>query len=145
MDVPDIEIIIQWRATCHLGTLWQRLGRAARNKNVMGTGLLFAEKEYFDDEREARAIRKTHRENTRKCKATDLLEARNNKRCTNALSEVPINVPPSASSSRVVNDEDDDDIELDDTIIQSVNSLQDLKDVMANAHHVTRAEKCKKQ
>lgn len=144
MDVPDIEIVIQWRATCHLATLWQRLGRAARNKQLMGTGLLFAEKEHFDDEQEARAIRKTQCENTRKRKAADLLEARNNKRRTVALSELPANVPPSAPSSQVVNDEDYD-IELDDTIIQSVNSLQELKDVMANTHHVARAKKRKKR
>ncbi|KAG2131986.1 uncharacterized protein EDB93DRAFT_1094132, partial [Suillus bovinus] len=99
MDVPDIEIIIQWRATCHLATLWQRLGCAARNKQLMGTGLLFTEKEHFDDKREARAIRKTQHENTRKCKAADLLEARNNKCRTVALSELPANVSPSAPSS----------------------------------------------
>lgn len=110
----------------------------------MGTGLLFAEKEHFDDEQEARAIRKTQCENTRKRKAADLLEARNNKRRTVALSELPANVPPSAPSSQVVNDEDYD-IELDDTIIQSVNSLQELKDVMANTHHVARAKKRKKR
>ncbi|KAG1806001.1 uncharacterized protein BJ212DRAFT_1223494, partial [Suillus subaureus] len=51
MDILDIEIIIQWWAMYHLTTLWQCLGCAAQNKQLMGTGLLFAEKEYFDDER----------------------------------------------------------------------------------------------
>ncbi|KAG1883258.1 hypothetical protein F4604DRAFT_1879014 [Suillus subluteus] len=139
MDVPDIEIVIQWWATCHLATLWQRLGCAARNKHLMGMRLLFAEKEHFDDEREARAIRKVQRENTRKRKAMDLLEARNNKRRIVVPSEVPTNVPPTASSSQVANEEDSD-IELDNTVTPSVNSLQELKYVMQNTHHRKRRE-----
>jgi hypothetical protein len=35
-----------------------------RNKNLSGIASLFAEREYFDDEREAKAIRKARRENT---------------------------------------------------------------------------------
>ncbi|KAG1723960.1 hypothetical protein EDB19DRAFT_1915826 [Suillus lakei] len=95
-----------------------------------------------------RAIRKTQHENTRKRKATDLLEARNNKCHTVVPSEVPTNVPPSASSSQVVNE--DSNIELDNTVIPSVNSLQELKDAIENAHHINkttnaRAEKKKKR
>ncbi|KIK32303.1 hypothetical protein CY34DRAFT_27239 [Suillus luteus UH-Slu-Lm8-n1] len=71
MDVPDIQLVIQWRATCKLTTLWQRFGRAAHNKNLLGTASLFAEKEHFDDKRHAKAIRKAHRENTCKRKAID--------------------------------------------------------------------------
>ncbi|KIK74314.1 hypothetical protein PAXRUDRAFT_20000 [Paxillus rubicundulus Ve08.2h10] len=29
MDVSDIVIVGQWRATCNLSTIWQRWGRAA--------------------------------------------------------------------------------------------------------------------
>ncbi|KAF8976569.1 P-loop containing nucleoside triphosphate hydrolase protein, partial [Cyathus striatus] len=31
MDLPDIGLVVQWRATCSLTTLWQRIGRAAHN------------------------------------------------------------------------------------------------------------------
>ncbi|KIK18572.1 hypothetical protein PISMIDRAFT_45097, partial [Pisolithus microcarpus 441] len=58
MDVPDISLVIQWRATCKLAALWQRFGWAVRDKQLTGTALLFAEKEYFDDERVAKAARK---------------------------------------------------------------------------------------
>ncbi|KAG2344669.1 hypothetical protein BDR05DRAFT_947343 [Suillus weaverae] len=54
MDVPDILLVIQWRATCKLSTLWQRWGRAARDKQLQGTAILFAEKEHFDDVQEER-------------------------------------------------------------------------------------------
>ncbi|KAI6120804.1 hypothetical protein EV401DRAFT_1838287, partial [Pisolithus croceorrhizus] len=48
MDVPDISLVIQWRATCKLAALWQRFGRAVHDKRLTGTALLFAEKEHFD-------------------------------------------------------------------------------------------------
>jgi len=71
MDVPDIALVVQWRATCNLSALWQRFGRAARNRELTGTALLFAEREHFDDEREAKAARKARRLETRKRKAKD--------------------------------------------------------------------------
>ncbi|KIK72348.1 hypothetical protein PAXRUDRAFT_180843, partial [Paxillus rubicundulus Ve08.2h10] len=52
MDVSDIKLIIQWCATCKLATLWQRFGHAVQNKELTGTVILFAEKDFFDDERE---------------------------------------------------------------------------------------------
>ncbi|KIJ58560.1 hypothetical protein HYDPIDRAFT_178049 [Hydnomerulius pinastri MD-312] len=68
MDVADIVLIIQWRATCKLATLWQQFGRAARNQELTGTVLLFAEKDHFDDERATKAARKAQREKTQKRK-----------------------------------------------------------------------------
>ncbi|KAG2093561.1 hypothetical protein BD769DRAFT_1370633 [Suillus cothurnatus] len=44
MDVPDILLVIQWRATCKLSMLWQRWGRATRDRQLQGTAILFAEK-----------------------------------------------------------------------------------------------------
>ncbi|KIM63649.1 hypothetical protein SCLCIDRAFT_116855 [Scleroderma citrinum Foug A] len=51
MDIADIRLIIQWRATCHLETLWQHFGRAVRNRELTGKAVLFVEKDHFDDER----------------------------------------------------------------------------------------------
>jgi len=70
MDVPDIQFVGQWRATCKVAVLWQRFGRAARNKALTGTAILFAEKEYFDEERAAKEARRRQREETRKRKAS---------------------------------------------------------------------------
>ncbi|KAI5993424.1 P-loop containing nucleoside triphosphate hydrolase protein [Pisolithus albus] len=61
MDVPDIAIVVQWRATCQLSTLWQRWGRAARARGMSGTAILFAEKELFDDVKEERKLRQEAR------------------------------------------------------------------------------------
>ncbi|KIK73732.1 hypothetical protein PAXRUDRAFT_96792, partial [Paxillus rubicundulus Ve08.2h10] len=71
MDVADIFLAIQWRATCKIAALWQRFGHAVRNQELIGTALLLAEKQYFDDEQEAKAARKTRQEQTRKRKAKD--------------------------------------------------------------------------
>ncbi|KAI6004190.1 P-loop containing nucleoside triphosphate hydrolase protein [Pisolithus albus] len=71
MDVPDILLVIQWRATCKLAALWQRFGRAARDKQLTGTAILFAEKEHFDDERAAKEARRVRRTVTRKWTAKD--------------------------------------------------------------------------
>ena len=64
-------MIIQWRATCKLATLWQRFGRAVRSKELTGTALLLAEKDHFDDEQATKAARKAQRVKTRKRKAKD--------------------------------------------------------------------------
>jgi len=49
--------------------LWQRFGRAARDKRLHGTTILFAEKDYFDGKQAAKAARRKKREETRKRKA----------------------------------------------------------------------------
>ncbi|KAG1802197.1 uncharacterized protein HD556DRAFT_1438249 [Suillus plorans] len=67
MDIPDIMLVIQWRATCKLSMLWQRWGRATRDRLLQGTAILFAKKEYFDNVRQERH---QHQE-TRKRKADD--------------------------------------------------------------------------
>ncbi|KAI5992437.1 P-loop containing nucleoside triphosphate hydrolase protein [Pisolithus albus] len=66
MDVPDISLVIQWRATCKIAALWQHFGRAVRDRQLTGTAILFAEKEHFNDERATKAARKAKRAETRK-------------------------------------------------------------------------------
>lgn len=61
MDVPDIQLVLQWRATCKLSVLWQQFGHAVPDRSLQGTAILFAEKEFFDDERVAKATRKLSR------------------------------------------------------------------------------------
>jgi len=66
MDISNIRIVAQWKATCSLSTIWQHWGRAARDRGLQGTVILFAEKEYFDDVREE----KRQRQEAQKRKAT---------------------------------------------------------------------------
>lgn len=69
MDIADIRLIIQWRATCRLETLWQRFGCAVRNRELTGKAVLFAEKDHFDDERILKAARKVKNDLARTRKA----------------------------------------------------------------------------
>lgn len=41
MDVGDVEVVVQYKATCDLNTLWQRFGRAARALTVQGVGIIW--------------------------------------------------------------------------------------------------------
>jgi ATP-dependent DNA helicase RecQ len=41
-------MIIQWRVTCDMCTLWQRFGRAARLVSLCAVAILIAESKYFD-------------------------------------------------------------------------------------------------
>jgi hypothetical protein len=54
MDLPNIKLVIQWKATCSLCTLWQRFGRAARGVSQLGTAILLVEKKDTDEERQAK-------------------------------------------------------------------------------------------
>ncbi|KIM71289.1 hypothetical protein PILCRDRAFT_82953 [Piloderma croceum F 1598] len=56
VDLPDIELIIQWKATCDLCTLWQRFGRCARKLSLMGRALFLVESKFFDAKRELRVV-----------------------------------------------------------------------------------------
>lgn len=60
--MPDIELVIQWRLKCDMCTLWQRLGRAARDRLLQGTAIVFVDKTHFDSEREKSARRKVSAE-----------------------------------------------------------------------------------
>lgn len=51
MDLPGIINIVQWRATCDMCDLWQRFGRAVRTPGLEGTGIMFVEKQHFDQAR----------------------------------------------------------------------------------------------
>ncbi|KAF9462525.1 P-loop containing nucleoside triphosphate hydrolase protein, partial [Collybia nuda] len=57
MDLPDVEIVVQWKATCDLCTLWQRFGRAARGQGQTATAILLVEPKDLDNERRTKATR----------------------------------------------------------------------------------------
>ncbi|KAL6308381.1 P-loop containing nucleoside triphosphate hydrolase protein [Sparassis latifolia] len=51
VDIADIEIVVQWRATCDMDALWQRIGRAARRPGMTALAIFLVEGKYFDDEK----------------------------------------------------------------------------------------------
>ncbi|KAF8193662.1 P-loop containing nucleoside triphosphate hydrolase protein [Pholiota molesta] len=55
MDLPNIEIVVQWKATSDMCTLWQRFGRAARGEGKQATAILLVEKKDTEEERRSKA------------------------------------------------------------------------------------------
>ncbi|KIK74530.1 hypothetical protein PAXRUDRAFT_175475, partial [Paxillus rubicundulus Ve08.2h10] len=64
MDVADISFVVQWRATCGVVALWQHFGHAVRDRGLAGMAILFAKKDYFEDEKVAKAARMARRAET---------------------------------------------------------------------------------
>ncbi|KDQ60142.1 hypothetical protein JAAARDRAFT_125858, partial [Jaapia argillacea MUCL 33604] len=52
LDLPDIAIVVQWRAPKSIIAVWQRFGRAARGDDREGFAILLAEPSHFDEDRE---------------------------------------------------------------------------------------------
>jgi len=57
IDLPDIKIVIQWKATCDLGSLWQRFGWAAWATGSDATAILFVEKKDMAEEHEVKGAK----------------------------------------------------------------------------------------
>ncbi|KAF9003896.1 hypothetical protein BDQ17DRAFT_1477865 [Cyathus striatus] len=57
MDLPDIMLVVQWKATCGLCALWQWFGHAARGPGQDGTALLIVEKKDTSEGREEKETR----------------------------------------------------------------------------------------
>jgi hypothetical protein len=66
MDLPDIQVVVQWRASCNLMTLWQRLGRGTRDRTYTAVAIFLVEKEHFDEEREKKLVRRQRVRKTKK-------------------------------------------------------------------------------
>lgn len=55
MDLSHIEIVVQWKLTCDLCTLWQRFGRGARGIGTTATAILLVEKKDTEVQRQSKA------------------------------------------------------------------------------------------
>ncbi|KAF8270416.1 hypothetical protein EI94DRAFT_1539336, partial [Lactarius quietus] len=50
LDLCDIELVVQWKYTDSLCTLWQRLGRVAQDPSKEATGVYIIEPSYMDNQ-----------------------------------------------------------------------------------------------
>lgn len=57
MDIPDIGLVVQWRANCSLSALWQRFGRGARDGKLVAVAVFLVEQEHFDEPRQQKLER----------------------------------------------------------------------------------------
>jgi superfamily II DNA/RNA helicase len=110
MDVPNVELVVQWKATCTLSTLWQRFGRGGQNPALEATAVFLVEKEHFDE------IRKK-KEETKKRKAAK------------AATSVPTKRPRTQATSTVLQTSESVDVEgtSDDSADESENKLEEMR------------------
>ncbi|KAF7348212.1 p-loop containing nucleoside triphosphate hydrolase protein [Mycena sanguinolenta] len=123
IDLPNITLVIQWRATCDMCTLWQRFGRGARDPKCEAIALFLVEPMYFDQTKEEKAARKAKKEQaktTRKRKAADALSqppakrAKSDGRQDSTSGNPPGHaLPPSDAQTQAI--ESDSDSEPDDS------------------------------
>ncbi|KAH9833451.1 P-loop containing nucleoside triphosphate hydrolase protein [Rhodofomes roseus] len=73
INVAKIRLVVQWRLTCDLNTLWQRFGRAVRDLLLDGVAIFLVESKYFDDEKAKASERAEKAKETRKRKAANVL------------------------------------------------------------------------
>jgi superfamily II DNA helicase RecQ len=57
MDLPNVSIVVQWKATCDMCTLWQQFGRGGRGSGETATAILLVEKKDTEEERQSKAER----------------------------------------------------------------------------------------
>ncbi|KAJ3764578.1 P-loop containing nucleoside triphosphate hydrolase protein, partial [Lentinula raphanica] len=51
LDLPDVQIVVQYRMPADMCTLWQRFGRAGRDFSLEAIAVLLVENSHFDTER----------------------------------------------------------------------------------------------
>ncbi|KAF7421188.1 hypothetical protein PC9H_011708 [Pleurotus ostreatus] len=58
MDLPDIQVVVQWRPTCGLNTLFQRFGRAVRERGRTAVAILLVDRKDMDETRSHRGSKR---------------------------------------------------------------------------------------
>ena len=48
MNIPNVEVVVQWKATCTMLTLWQMFGCAGCNPALKATTVFLVEKDHFN-------------------------------------------------------------------------------------------------
>ncbi|KAF9565288.1 P-loop containing nucleoside triphosphate hydrolase protein [Agrocybe pediades] len=105
LDIPDIELVIQWRYVSSLCTLFQRLGRAARGPSTQGRAIYLVEPQYFDGHQK-KTIGKRKRGTKPKNPAV-----RRKQVPTSTPSDTPNNVDADTAVESQSENDDDEDIE----------------------------------
>lgn len=128
MDLPDIQLVIQWKATCDLCTLWQRFGRGGRGSDQLATAILLVEKKDTNKEHLQKAERAAKRKAKKKGgigtkrKAKDQLNTQHKRpalanRNLN-LARVQVNNPDLQVDDSDIDDDLDIGIEMEDSVIE---------------------------
>ena len=108
MDLPDIEVVVQWKATCDLCTLWQRFGRGGRGSDQLATAILLVEKKDTNDERLQKAERAAKRREKKRGTKRQAKDQLNTQRKRPALANRNINLARDINPDLQDHDSDSD-------------------------------------
>ncbi|KAG5649238.1 hypothetical protein H0H81_005192, partial [Sphagnurus paluster] len=116
LDLPDVEIVVQYRVPGDLCTLWQHFGRAGHAAGLEVTTVLFVEKNHFDQDQDKRKAANIAHRATCKLKrgAAAILQQPSGKRVALTSS---INTPTPATKQQPdidAKDQAEDDSEVED-------------------------------
>ena len=64
MDVLDVQLVVQWRATCTLSTMWQWFSHGGCDKSLEVTTVFLVEKDHFDETQQKKAEMKKRKHST---------------------------------------------------------------------------------
>jgi superfamily II DNA/RNA helicase len=103
MDIPDIRLVVQYKATCNLCTLWQRFGRAARGSEWDATAILLVEKKNTEEDRLLKAKRAAERKGKNKELQVEGIRMGKRKKPTDKLPLPPSKRPALADRTLLVN------------------------------------------
>jgi len=130
MDLPNVSIVVQWKATCDMCMLWQQFRRGAWASGQTTTAILLVEKKDTEEERRSRAEKVAKKEKAREGIGTkrkaqnDLIDNRQTKR--------PALQDRNPNSNCLYSDVLDND--GSDKTLQTPISIEDLKEERRNLY-----------
>ncbi|KAJ6570750.1 hypothetical protein B0H10DRAFT_2107469 [Mycena sp. CBHHK59/15] len=114
LDLPDVLLVIQWRSTCDMCTLWKRIGRAARALHLT---VFLVEPKRFDAniaKAEARVLKRSEATKKRKLAAADAERPPSKCVAVAAPAAPDLPVPAPVAQATDVSQEDEDTIDCAD-------------------------------
>lgn len=121
MDISDVKLVVQWKATCDLCALWQRFGRAGRGAGEQATAILLVEKKDMNEERVLKAGRAARKKNskregigTKRKAPTDLSGPQSKRQALADKSVVVVNQAVGAAHNTEIGEEDEQGDESDE-------------------------------
>ncbi|KAJ3560032.1 hypothetical protein NP233_g11097 [Leucocoprinus birnbaumii] len=80
MDIPDVDVVVQWMPPLDMSTLWQRFGRGARGEGLNATAILLVNKNHTLEERLKAEARTRERELKKRKERANTAEDGSNKK-----------------------------------------------------------------
>ncbi|QRV90456.1 Helicase conserved C-terminal domain [Ceratobasidium sp. AG-Ba] len=130
IDIPDIELIVQFQLPNRFCTLFQRFGRCVRSIALLGFAILIVESKYFDNTKkrlQEQAAKRQERQAAKKRKADESLD--------NSSAKSSLDVKTELLATSLVSEAGSNNVtEPSKTRHKRVRSVEEVMDAFINAH-----------